>query len=628
MSERTPAEHDGTGPIPEVAAPAVAAPEQTRAEARAEARAEEPAVGWQTSGAGHPRRWAILGVLVTSLLVVVLDNTILNIALPTIQRDLNADQSELVWAVDSYILVFAALLFTWGVLGDKYGRKKILIIGLTIFALASAACAFAATSGELILFRGIMGIGGAAVLPVTLAVITVVFPPHERGKAIGAWAGAVGAAVALGPVLGGLLLQNPQWTNWLTGNDWGGVFLINVPIVAVGLVGIVLVVPETKNPKPQALDIPGLVISFTGLVLLVYGIIHASVTLTFLTPSVLVPMILGILVLTGFVITEARSEHRSFDVTLFKNRGYAVSLTAVSLAFFAMSGITFTLPFFLQTLRGLTTLQAGLCFLPFAIGQIIAAPRSAGMVLRFGYKRVMSLGLFVVGLSLLALSNISLDMPLWGVLLIFFFFGFGMGNVIAPASTVMQNALPLARAGAGSAVQNTVRQVFGALGVAVIGTILATRYASNIAPVVAKMPEGTPDSVREAATNSVGGTVGVLKAAEAAGADPTVIAQATRAAYDAFLNASHVTGLISTALVFVAAGVVWFMLPPITPPQKAAHAPQAPRGEETDAPHTQAVGAHDRAEADLGAAELEDSYARESAEEYRATGTPSEAERA
>ena len=460
---------------------------------------EKPLAGWQTSGTGHPRRWAILAVLVTSLLVVVLDNTILNIALPTIQRDLEADQSQLVWAVDSYILVFAALLFTWGVLGDKYGRKKILVIGLIIFGIASAACAFATSPTELIVFRGLMGIGGAAVLPVTLAIITVVFPPHERGKAIGAWAGAVGAAVALGPVLGGLLLENPTWTSWLTNNDWGGVFLINVPIVIIGVIGIISVVPETKNPKPQALDIPGLVISFTGLVLLVYGIIHASVTLTFLTPSVWVPILLGVLVLTGFVIAEARSDHRSFDVTLFKNRGYAVSLTAVSLAFFAMSGILFTLPFFFQTLRGFSTLEAGLCFLPFAVGQIIAAPRSAGMVARFGYKIVLTGGLALVTLAMLGIANLSIDMPLWIVLAIFFVFGFGMGNVIAPASTVMQNALPLARAGAGSAVQNTVRQVFGALGVAVMATVLATQYASNVAPVLDKFPPGTPDDARELA---------------------------------------------------------------------------------------------------------------------------------
>ncbi len=584
---------------------------------RREAAAEAPTAGWQTSGAGHPRRWAILAVLVTSLLVVVLDNTILNIALPTIQRDLGADQSQLVWAVDSYILVFAALLFTWGVLGDKYGRKRILIIGLSIFAVASAACAFATTPAMLIGFRGLMGIGGAAVLPVTLAVITVVFPPHERGKAIGAWAGAVGAAVALGPVLGGLLLEHPEWFNGLTGNDWGAVFLINIPIVAIGLTGIVLVVPETKNPKPQALDIPGLVISFTGLVLLIYGIIHASVTLTFLTPSVWIPILLGIAILTLFVVMEARSDHRSFDVTLFKNRGYAVSLTAVSLAFFALSGITFTLPFFLQYLRGFTTLSAGLCFLPFAIGQIIAAPRSAGMVARFGYKRVMTFGLLAVTVALFGVANLSLDMPIWVVLVIFFVFGFGMGNVIAPASTVMQNALPLARAGAGSAVQNTVRQVFGALGVAVIGTVLATQYASNIQPVVDKLPPSLPPEVVDAATNSVGGTLAVLGNLADNGAPADLVKQGTASAFDAFLNAAHVTSLISMSLVLVAAIVVWFMLPPITPPQKGAHAP-APDGETHEHPH---VGeAHSREEADREAVELEDTYASEAAEEYLAPG--------
>jgi MFS family permease len=182
---------------------------------------DSKANAWMTSGEGHPRRWAILAVLVVSLLVVVLDNTVLNIALPTIQRDLGATQSELVWAIDAYILVFASLLFTWGILGDKYGRKKVLIIGLVIFVVASTACAFATTPGMLIAFRALMGVGGAAVLPTTLAIITVVFPPHERGKAIGAWAGAVGAAVALGPVLGGILLEHPEWSSWLTGNDWG-----------------------------------------------------------------------------------------------------------------------------------------------------------------------------------------------------------------------------------------------------------------------------------------------------------------------------------------------------------------------------------------------------------------------
>lgn len=528
---------------------------------------------WMTSGEGHPRRWAILGVLVVSLLIVVLDNTVLNIALPTIQKDLGATAGELVWAIDSYILAFAALLFTWGALGDRYGRKRILVIGLIIFALASAASAFATTPGMLIAFRAVMGVGGAAVLPTTLAIITVVFPPHERGKAIGAWAGAVGAAVALGPVLGGLLLQHPEWSSWITGNDWGAVFLINVPIVLVGLIGIWRVVPETRDPHPRRLDLIGLVLSVAGLTLLVYGIIHASSTLDWLDVSVLGPMAAGIVVLAIFLLYEARSDHKSFDVSLFVNRGYAISLSAVTLAFFALSGITFTLPFYLQILRGYDTLIAGLCFLPFAVGQILAAPRSAAMVLRFGYRAVMTTGLVLVAVSLIALVFVQLDTPLWIILAVFFVFGFGMGNVIAPASTVMQNVLPLARAGAGSAVQNTVRQVGGALGVAIIGTVLATQYASRISPALSALPDQVPEDARRAAENSIVATDGLLSGLEQSGAPATVVDGLRSAAYDAFLNSAHATYLVSVTVVVVAALLVAFALPHIVPPRKDAAVP-------------------------------------------------------
>lgn len=580
-------------------------------ESKAQAADQRSKAAWTTSGEGHPRRWAILGVLVTSLLVVVLDNTILNVALPTIQRDLDASQSQLVWSVDAYILVFASLLFTWGALGDRYGRKKILVIGLSIFGVASAACAFSPTAGALIGFRSLMGIGGAAVLPVTLAIITVVFPPHERGKAIGAWAGSVGAAVALGPVLGGLLLENPTWSSWLTGNDWGAVFLVNVPIVLVGLFGILRVVPETKNPNPQRLDIPGLLMSIVGLVLLIYGIIHAAETRTFLAASVLIPMTAGILVIVVFLLIEARSTHRSFDVSLFRNRGYAVSLTAVSLAFFALSGITFTIPFYLQVLRGYTTLSAGLCFLPFAIGQLIAAPRSASLVNRFGYKAVMSSGLFIVGFSLLGLTAFTLDTALWLILAVFFFFGLGMGSVIAPASTVMQNVLPLARAGAGSAVQNTVRQVFGALGVAVISTILATRFASLMKPTLDQLPAAIPENAKNIASESVGGAVEVFHRASAAGVPASVVQDATAHAYDSFLAASHVCSIVSAVMVFAAGVVVLTLLPKITPPSKSPTVP--PAAHEPGTPHR--IDAATRAEADSEAAALEDSYTTEAAEE-------------
>ena len=531
--------------------------------------------GWMTSGAGHPRRWAILGVLVVSLLVVVLDNTILNIALPTIQADLSASPGELVWAVDSYILVFAALLFTWGALGDRLGRKKVLVIGLVIFGSASALSAFAANAEMLIASRALMGVGGAAVLPTTLAIITVVFPPHERGKAIGLWAGAVGAAVALGPIVGGALLQNPQLFRWLTGNDWGSVFLINVPIVLVGVVSIVKVVPESRNPDPRRLDIPGLVLSIVGLTALIYGIIHASETKNWLEISVLGPIAAGIAILTVFLYLEHRSEHPSFDVSLFKNRGYAVSLAAVSLAFFALSGITFSLPFYLQVLRGYDTLTAGLCFVPFAVGQLLAAPRSASTVARFGYRPVMTAGLALVAVSLLVLVFVSIDTPIWILLVSFFAFGLGMGNVIAPASTVMQNVLPLARAGAGSAVQNTVRQVGGALGVAIVGTVLATQYAANLSKSWTAAADGKlPPTVIDSASQSIMATEAVVSGA--GDLPPSLVAALQDLAFQDFLSAMHLTVAISAGVVIVAAVIVGFGLPRINPPQERPHEAVSP----------------------------------------------------
>lgn len=536
---------------------------------------------WMTSGEGHPRRWAILAVLVVSLLVVVLDNTVLNIALPTIQADLQASQSELVWSVDSYILVFASLLFTWGVLGDRYGRKKVLLTGLLIFGAASFACAFAGSASMLIFLRAGMGIGGAAVLPVTLAIITVVFPPHERGKAIGMWAGAVGAAVALGPVLGGVLLEHPAWSSWLTGNDWGSVFLINVPIVLIGAYFIIRIVPESHNPDAKRLDLVGLVISAAGLVLIVYGIIDASSTRDWLAPSVIVPILIGLALLAFFIWTEARSDHASFDVTLFRNRGYAVSLTAVSLAFFALSGITFTLPFYLQILRGYSTLQAGLMFLPFAVGQLIAAPRSAAMVKRFGYRAVMTTGLVVVGISALALARLEIDTQVWLIILFFFLFGFGMGNVIAPGSTVLQNVLPLARAGAGSAVQNTVRQVAGALGVAIIGTVLATQYAANLTAAADASPVPVDPQLVEGASESIVAANVILDQAAQQGMPEQAVDMFRSGAFDSFLSASHLTSYISAAVLGIAALVVLFLLPVITPPERREQ-PQGAAPESTE----------------------------------------------
>jgi MFS transporter, DHA2 family, multidrug resistance protein len=494
---------------------------------------------------GHPRRWMILSVLVTSLLVVVLDNTILNVALKTIQVELAATQSELVWAINSYTLVFAALLFTWGVLGDRYGRKRILVIGLLLFGLASALCAFAASPGQLIAFRALMGIGGAAVLPVTLAIITVIFPPAERGRAVGMWAGSVGAAIALGPILGGFLLEH-FW--------WGSVFLINVPVVIVGVAGILALVPETRDPHPRGFDPFGVLVSIVGLLLLVYGIVHGGETREWGSITVLGWIGAGLVILAGFVGYEVRSRHPSLDTALFRNADFNVSLSAVSLSFFALQGATFFLAFYLQFLRGYSPLEAGLCILPVAVGQVAAAPRSAALVSRFGARAVMTGGLTLVSVAFVLMMFVGVDTPLWMLLVTYLMIGLGMGATIAPATTRMLATLPPQRAGSGSAVQNTVRQVGGALGVAILGSVLSTVYGNQVLSALGVLPAPAVT----AASDSVGSTY------EAVGESSLPPAQAGAlidAANAAFVDAMHVVTLIVIAVLTVAAAVVFFFLP-------------------------------------------------------------------
>ena len=452
----------------------------------------------------YPQRWKALAVLVVGLLVVILDNTILNVALKTIQEDLGATQNELVWAINAYSLAFAALLVTWGVMGDRFGRKKILLIGLVLFGFASALCAFATSPGELIAFRALMGIGGASVMPISLSIITVIFPPQERGKAIGVWAAAVGGAVALGPVLGGVLLEHPNWFQWLTGNDWGSVFFINVPIVIIGAIGIMILVPETKNPRPGKLDPIGLVLSVAGLFSVVYGIQNASSN-GWASPSTWGFIVVGVIVLIGFGLFELRSTHPSIDLSLFKIRSFSVPLTGVSLAFAAMQGTLLFLTFFFQIVRGWSPLQAGLLVLPFAAGQLLGAPRSAKMVQRFGARTVITGGLLFALAGMIGFALVTPSTPVWVLVLIGLVFGFGLGNTIAPSTTRMTLATPPERSGAGSAVQNTVRQVGAVFGVAILSSVVGTVYSNNMSPLL----EGKglpPEAVQAAPTRSAAPT--------------------------------------------------------------------------------------------------------------------------
>ncbi|GAA2600840.1 MFS transporter [Winogradskya consettensis] len=503
--------------------------------------------------AGHPRRWAILGVLVISLLVVVLDNTVLNVALRTIadpKHGLGADQGQLEWAINSYTLVFAGLLFTAGIMADRFGRRISLALGLGVFGLASLISAYSQTPGQLIGARALMGLGAAAVMPATLSIIANVFEPHERGRAIGVWAGAVGLAVAIGPVIGGLLLEN-FW--------WGSVFLINVPVVIVGIVLLFVLVPESRDPKPGRIDFVGVLLSVIGLSLLTYGVITGGED-GFGHPQAWGTLAGAAIVLTSFVLYERRISFPSLDVKLFKNSTFSASTGMVGLVFFASMGAMFFSAFYLQLVRGYGPLASGALFVPFAVGQLVFAPRSAAMVKRFGPKAVGTVGLLLVAAGLFGWVFIGASTPIWIVGALFFLMGVGMANVMPPATETIMAALPREKAGVGSAVSNTVRQVGGALGVAVLGAILSSFYRDDMEAAT----QALPDAAREAAQESISGAYGVASQSGAAG--QALISSAN----DAFLSAMHYAAIGTTVFALLGALVAAIWLPGKRPAQAPA----------------------------------------------------------
>jgi EmrB/QacA subfamily drug resistance transporter len=492
---------------------------------------------------GHPRRWAILGVLVVSLLVVVLDNTVLNVALKTIsdpKEGLGATQGELEWSINSYTLVFAGLLFTFGVIGDRVGRRRIMVLGMVVFGIASLASAYAQTPDQLIWARALMGLGGAAIMPQTLSIITNVFEAQERGKAIGIWAGAVGLAVAIGPITGGVLLEH-FW--------WGSVFLINVPIVIGGVIAMVLMVPESKNPVPGKLDPLGVLLSIAGLVVLSYGIIEGGQKGSWLEFSVVGPILLGVLLLAAFVWHEARTDHPAFDVRLFRDPRMAVAVASIALTFFAASGVFFFSTFYMQSVRGMSPFQAGAMMLPFAAAQLIFSPRSAKMVKRYGAKIVCTCGLLAVTVALIGYQFLGADTPLWYLGVIFFIQGAGMANVMPPATESVMSALPREKAGAGSAINNTARQVAVALGVAILGSVVSSIYRDGMREQLTVLPE----DLRHTAGESIAQTLGI--------AQRTGHPELFQPAYNAFIDGMHVAAVASAVIALLGSLVVLKWMP-------------------------------------------------------------------
>jgi EmrB/QacA subfamily drug resistance transporter len=490
--------------------------------------------------AGHPRRRQILLVLCLSLLIVVIDNTILNTALPTLARVLHAGTSSLQWITDAYTLCFAGLLIPAGALGDRYGRRRSLLGGLVVFALGSAMAAFASGSGVLIAARVVMGLGAAFVMPATLSILNAVFPPKERPQAIAAWSAVTGAGVVIGPTLGGLLLSH-FW--------WGSVFLINLPLAALALIGVLLTVPETAEPSRQRFDLLGVALVAGSLFALVDAIIEApdrgwtgAVTLAEFAG--------GLAALAVFVWWELRTRNPLIDLRVFRSRAFSAAAGSVTVVFFALFGSLFVLTQYLQLVLGYSPLGAGVRALPFAIATAALSPVSPLLARRFGTRVVIPAGMGLMGAGLLDLATAGAHTSYPPLAIAVAIMGAGMGLVMAPASNTIMTTVPAHQAGAGSAINDTIREVGGALGVAIIGSLSAAVYRSHLSDLLATAH--VPAAVAHVAAGSVA-------AANAAGAQAGGASghQLVAAAHSAFVT-SMGDGMRVAAVVAVVAAVISF----------------------------------------------------------------------
>jgi EmrB/QacA subfamily drug resistance transporter len=511
---------------------------------------------------GHPRRRAILAVLCLSLLIVVIDNTILNTALPTLAKALDASTPDLQWITDAYTLTFAALLIVAGALGDRYGRRRALLLGLSIFAAGSVAAALSTDAMVLIAARALMGVGGAFVMPATLSILTAVFPARERAGAIGAWSAVTGIGIVVGPILGGLLL---------THFSWGSVFWINVPLVAIAIAAVVVVIPGVPGRRvPGArLDLLGAVLSALALVAIVDAVIEGP-DRGWTSATTLGEAMLGVALFAAFVVRELRAANPLIDVRVFAHRAFSAATAAIGLTFFALFGSLFALTQYLQLVHGYSPLSAGVRALPFAAAVLVLSPLSTLLARRLGVRWVVSAGLALMGGGLLLLTQSTptsaYSFLATGVAIM----GAGMGLVMAPAGESIMSVLPPQQAGVGSAVNDTVQELGGSLGVAVIGSVVSASFRHSIDT------SALPATLRTAARPSIADAEGV--AAHAGALGDQVAETAQQAFTTAMTHGFAVAGIIALA----AAVLMSLTLPRRSTPSAAAPVERAVAPAELD----------------------------------------------
>jgi MFS transporter, DHA2 family, integral membrane protein len=488
----------------------------------------------------YERRWWTLGVLCISLVMIVMANASLNVALPTLAKDLDTGASGLQWIVDAYSLVFAGLLLTAGSLGDRYGRRLALNGGLIVFGAASLFAVLSSSSGAVIGARAVMGVGAAFVMPATLSILAHVFPPKERPRAIAIWAGFAGVGVAMGGVVSGALLEH-FW--------WGSIFLINVAVVVIALVAGFFLIPRSREKIHAPLDPLGALLSIVGLASLVYGIIEGPDN-GWTSTQTLATFAFAIVVLVAFVAWELRAKEPMLDLRFFRNPRFTAATTAITLVFFAMFGSYFLFTQYLQFVHGYDPLSAGIRILPWALAYLVSATQSAKMVERFGQRFVVASGLTVAGLGIVILAiTSSVTASYWWFALAVVVQAVGMGMTTAPSTGAIMRSLPLHKAGVGSAVNDTTRELGGALGVAVMGSLVASHFRSSMHGAVSGLSERASHSLADA----------LQSAAAAGGARGAEVANVAKTSFvDAFTSTLWVAAIV----VVVASGLVAYLLRP------------------------------------------------------------------
>jgi len=429
--------------------------------------------------ADENRKWWTLGAVAFGLFMIMLDNTIVNVALPSIQRDLGIGISELEWVVNGYALTFAVFMLTGGKLADLLGRRRIFVAGLLIFTLSSLVCGLASSAGMLIGARVVQGIGSALMNPATLSIIAATFPPKQRGMAIGIWAGVSAMALAIGPLVGGVITEQISW-NWI--------FFINVPVGALGIVVARIVIRESRDTSAeQRLDLPGLLSSGIGLFALTYALIEAN-NYGWTSARILALFGVAVLGLVAFVLLELRQRLPMLDLTLFRNSTFAGANATMMLVALAMFGVFFFVSLFMQNILGYSATQAGASFLPMTMLIILVAPAAGRVSDRIGARWLMGTGMLLLGGSLLIFSRLNATSHFWDLLPGLILGGFGMALSMTPTTAAAMGSVPVDKAGVGSAVLNSMRQIGGSLGIALMGAIVASYVHS---------PVGSPHAAAE-----------------------------------------------------------------------------------------------------------------------------------